>query len=98
MGRGLAAGIGKFFLDGSPDAFRFHLRQGGHAFAFFSAHASEEGRLGVEELSPVYMAERQGLTTEPDCLHIPSLARKGRPPAVDVRSWGRRSNLGLRRW
>ncbi|QDF01803.1 Imm49 family immunity protein [Myxococcus xanthus] len=210
------AGIGKLFLDGSPDAFRFHLHQSGRAFAFFSAHASEEGRLGskalpffdalaagdlqgaeeiarhsrrtwvqgkeyeedflfvefcmqhaclgasratlealleryekalegsedfrldvcralmeareddfnaaleqylearsdewaefedngsvapevlvtegrfcVEGLSLVYMAERQGLMTEPDYLHIPSLARKGRPPAFDARSWER---------
>ena len=37
-----------------------------------------EARFSVEGLSLVRMAERQGLATEPDYLHIPSLARLGR--------------------
>ena len=210
------AGIGKLFLDGSPDSFRFHLHQSGRAFAHFLAHAPQEsliaskalpffdafavedfqgaeeiaqrsrrtwaqgkeyeedflfvefcmqhaclgasrptlealleryekalegsedfrlevcralldaredafnaameqhlearsdewaeledngsispeamlteGRFSVEGLGLVRMAERQGIATEPDYLHIPSLARKGRPPAFDARSWER---------
>ena len=48
-----------------------------------------EGRFSVEGLSLVRMAERQGLATEPDYLHVPSLARKGRLPAFEARSWER---------
>ncbi|RKH10865.1 hypothetical protein D7V97_12635 [Corallococcus sp. CA053C] len=90
----------KALLDAREDAFNAALEQYLDARSDAWAESEDngsvapealvtEGRFSVEGLSLVRMAERQGLATEPDYLHIPSLARKGRPPIFDARSWER---------
>lgn len=90
----------KALLDAREDAFNAALEQYLEArsdeWTEFEENGSvtpeaivTEGRFSVEGLSLVHMAERQGLTTQSDYLHIPSLARKGRPPVFEARSWER---------
>ncbi|HLL54430.1 MAG TPA: immunity 49 family protein [Myxococcaceae bacterium] len=49
--------------------------------------AATEGHVSVEGLALVRLAERQGLRTEPDYLHVPSLGRRGRAPSFEADSW-----------
>lgn len=51
-----------------------------------------EGLLSVEGLALVRLAEAQGLATEEDYLHIPSIARESAPTGLPPDSWRRVSS------
>jgi hypothetical protein len=46
-----------------------------------------EALLSVEGLALARLAERAGLSTEEDYLHVPSLAREGRAPMASAQVW-----------
>lgn len=60
------------------------LDEGG---ALMAEESSTEGNLSVEGLALVRLAERKGMETERDYLHVPSVARKGGRITFSANAW-----------